>query len=220
MLDLLLERFTPFVEAVVVVVHPSFSEPIRDHLRTSASLPFDIAVQEQPTGMLDAILRAAPCIEPDTFDRVWIVWCDQVGVLPETLGRLVKAEPAGSPALAFPVVRRTEPYIHFPRDADGRITGVLQRREHDTLPDEGESDMGVFSLSMTAYSERLPEFAASVSVGRGTGERNFLPFIPWLAARDLVVTVPCTDPHEAVGINTPDELAAVEAWLHRRTSRS
>jgi bifunctional UDP-N-acetylglucosamine pyrophosphorylase / glucosamine-1-phosphate N-acetyltransferase len=217
MLDLLLERFGPFVEAVVVVVHPSFSEAVRDHLRTSGSLPFDIAVQERPTGMLDAILHAAPCIEPDTFDRVWIVWCDQVGVLPETLARLVRAEPAGSPALAFPVVHRQNPYIHFPRAADGRITGVLQRREQDAMPDEGESDMGVFSLSMRAYSEGLPEFAESMSVGTGTGERNFLPFIPWLAARELVVTVPCTDPQEAIGINTPDELAAVEAWLHRRT---
>ena len=217
MLDLLLERFGPFVEAVVVVVHPSFSEQIRDHLRLSASLPFDIAIQERPTGMLDAVMLASESIEPDTFDRVWIVWCDQVGVLPETVSRLAKAESAESPALAFPVVSRQDPYIHFPRGADGRISGVLQRRENDPMPAEGESDMGVFSLSMTAYSQRLPDFARSAAVGSGTGERNFLPFIPWLAAREPVLTVPCTDPREAIGINTPEELAAVEAWLERRT---
>ena len=220
MLDLLLERFRAFVEAVVVVVSPAFSEAIRDHLRTSASLPFDIAVQDQPTGMLDAILLAAPCIEQDTFDRVWIVWGDQVGVLPETLVRLTRAELADSPALVFPVVRRRDPYIHFRRGADGRISGVLQRREHDAMPDEGESDMGVFSLSIAAYREHLATFAVQVTPGGGTGERNFLPFIPWLAAREAVVTVPCTDPQEALGINTPEDLAVVEAWLHRRTPPS
>jgi bifunctional UDP-N-acetylglucosamine pyrophosphorylase/glucosamine-1-phosphate N-acetyltransferase len=220
MLDLLLERFGAFVEEVVLVVHPSFSEAIRDHLRTSASLPFDIAIQEQPTGMLDAVLLAAPCIEQDTFDRVWIVWGDQVGVLSDTLVRLARAELPDSPALVLPVVSRPDPYIHFPRDADGRISGVLQRREHDAMPDEGESDMGVFSLSISAYRKHLATFAASVTPGRGTGERNFLPFIPWLAARDTVVTVPCTDPQEALGVNTPEDLAAMEAWLHRRTPPS
>jgi bifunctional UDP-N-acetylglucosamine pyrophosphorylase / glucosamine-1-phosphate N-acetyltransferase len=215
MLDHLLERFGPFVEAVVVIVHPLFTEPIRDHLRTSASMPFDIAVQEQPTGMLDAILLAAPSIEPDRFDRVWIVWCDQVGVLSETLVRLARAEAAESPSLIFPLVHRPEPYIHFPRGTDGRIIGVLQRREHDVMPDEGDSDMGVFSLSFRAFAERLPEFAASVTAGSGTGERNFLPFVPWLAARETVSTVPATDPREAIGINTPEDLETVEAWLQR-----
>lgn len=220
MLDHLLQLFRPFVEAVVVVVQPAFTETMRGHLRRNASVAFDIAVQDRPTGMLDALTLAAPCIERETVDRVWIVWCDQVGILPETLRRMAKAELAGAPALVLPLVRRAEPYIHFSRDQTGQITGVLQRREHDPMPSEGDSDMGVFSLSIAAYADRLPEFATSVTLGTGTGERNFLPFIPWLAARDTVVTVPCTDPHEAVGINTPEELAAVEAWLQRRPSLS
>jgi len=56
-----------------------------------------------------------------------------------------------------------------------------------------------------------------VPPGTTTGERNFLPFVPWLAQRRLVATFPCTDPMEAVGINTPDELRQVEAWLRSRT---
>lgn len=218
MLDHLLQVFQPFVEEVVVVAHPSFSEQIRDHLRNKASLPFHVVVQEQPTGMLDAITVAAPCIDRDTFDRVWIVWCDQVGVLPDTLMRMARAEAADSPALVLPLVHRRDPYIHFDRATGGRITAVLQRREGDAMPDEGDSDMGVFSLAMSAFVEGLPQFASGVTPGTGTGERNFLPFIPWLAARELVATVACSDPREAVGINTPEELAAIEAWLQRRSS--
>jgi bifunctional UDP-N-acetylglucosamine pyrophosphorylase/glucosamine-1-phosphate N-acetyltransferase len=154
------------------------------------------------------------------FDRVWIVWCDQVGILPDTLVRLARAELADAPALTFPLVRQADPYIHFPRAEDGQIAGVLQRREDDAMPPEGDSDMGIFSLSMAAYADRLPEYATSVTVGAGTGERNFLPFIPWLAAREPVVAVACTDPSEARGINTPEDLAAVEAWLQRRAAHS
>ena len=52
--------------------------------------------------------------------------------------------------------------------------------------------------------------------GRGTGERNFVPFVPWLAQRAEVVTFPCTDEREAVGINTPEELRMMEAWIGAR----
>ena len=84
------------------------------------------------------------------------------------------------------------------------------------MPAEGESDMGLFSLSRQAFERDLRAYARELTRGAATGERNFLPFIPWLAARDTVVTFPCTDPMEAVGVNTPDELQAVETWLRSR----
>lgn len=220
MLDHLIDRFAPFVARIVVVAHPSFAESIERHLQRDTPVPFAVAEQAQPTGMLDAILAAAPAVAGQPADRVWIVWCDQVAVLPETLERVAGAERnAESPLLVFPTVERESPYIHFPRDAGGRITGVLQRREGDTMPDRGESDMGVFSLSAAAYARLLPQFAAEAAPGRATGERNFLPFIPSVAQTGDVATVPCTDPHEAIGINTPEDMDVVERWLRRRFPR-
>ena len=82
------------------------------------------------------------------------------------------------------------------------------------MPAEGETDMGVFSVSRRAFDHDLHEFAADVVVpAAGTRERNFLPFIAWLGTRGTVVTFPCTDPMESVGINTPADQIAVEAWL-------
>jgi hypothetical protein len=52
--------------------------------------------------------------------------------------------------------------------------------------------------------------------GTGTGERNFVPFVPWIAQRSMVVTVRVHDSREAIGINTPEELATVEQWLRTR----
>jgi len=45
------------------------------------------------------------------------------------------------------------------------------------------------------------------------GERNFLPFIPWIARTETVTTFAAHDPMEAVGVNTPDELVKVERYL-------
>jgi bifunctional N-acetylglucosamine-1-phosphate-uridyltransferase/glucosamine-1-phosphate-acetyltransferase GlmU-like protein len=116
----------------------------------------------------------------------------------------------------MPTVTKADPYIHLERDSSGRISRVLHRREGDTMPAIGESDMGLFALSAEACFHLLPQFAAEVETGTGTGERNFLPFIPWVAQRRPVITFPSEHPEEAIGVNTPEELRAVEAYLKRR----
>ena len=84
------------------------------------------------------------------------------------------------------------------------------------MPEAGESDMGLFAMTRGVYERDLPEYAHGVAPGRATGERNFVPFIPWMAARGRVVTFPCTDEQEAVGVNTPEELQLMERWLRSR----
>lgn len=221
MLDHLLDRFRPFVHQLVVVAHPSFAGRMREHLAgCAADLGPVVVEQPAPTGMLDAILLAAPTALATNVDRVWIAWCDQVALLPETLAQLAAREQTRDPAaFIFPTVTRDEPYIHFERGTDGRISRVLQRREQDVMPPRGESDAGLFACD-AASLRLLPGYAAAAATGAGTGERNFLPFISWLAQRTRIETFPCTDPREAVGVNTPGELAAVERWLEERAARS
>jgi bifunctional UDP-N-acetylglucosamine pyrophosphorylase/glucosamine-1-phosphate N-acetyltransferase len=212
MLRLILDLHAPFVSRAVIVADPSAAASIEVAARESA-VPTTVTIQEAPTGMLDAILIGAGAATRDTT-RVWVSWGDQVAVQRETLARLAEAEEGSD--LALPTAEREHPYIHLDRDADGRVTRVLQRREGDVMPPVGESDIGVFSLSARACCEHLPIFARDVVPAVCTGERNFLPFIPWMAARGTVVTCACADPREAVGINTPEELAAVAAYLAGR----
>ena len=113
----------------------------------------------------------------------------------------------------MPTVRQEPPYIHLERDPTGRIVRVLHRREGDVMPSTGESDMGLFGFSQRCYLDSLPAYARSVEIGRATGERNFLPFIPWIARTETVTTFAAHDPMEAVGVNTPDELVKVERYL-------
>jgi bifunctional UDP-N-acetylglucosamine pyrophosphorylase/glucosamine-1-phosphate N-acetyltransferase len=216
MIDRLLALFERFVSGAIVVVHPSFAERVSAHVRRAA-VPVALEIQATPTGMLDAILLADREIRAAAPDEVWIVWCDQVAIHPRTIERLAAATTARPDvALVLPTVSRRHPYIHLRRDGDGRVDAVLHRREGDVLPEIGESDMGLFALSRHAYLDLLPAYAAEVSIGTITGERNFLPFIAWAAARGEVTTFPATDEMESVGVNTPAELHSVERYLVAR----
>lgn len=216
MIDHLLDRYSQTVRRFVFVLHPSFEAAVRNHIaRVAPSLDVQFASQPKATGMLDAILFALEPAQRAPVERVWITWCDQIGVHPDTIAELSRLSREHQDAAAiFPTSRQAPPYIHLERDAEGRLTNIRQRREGDQMPDVGESDMGLFSLSASAYSSLLPQFGREVRQASRTGERNFLPFLPWLALRGhSVLTFPSTNEIEAIGINTPDDLRRLEAYL-------
>ena len=218
MIDRLLDLFRDYVGAATIVVHPSFEIEVRAHLAAHPSV--SLAVQHEPTGMLDAIMLADAGVRRVPPDEVWIVWCDQVAIHPttiRTLARTTASKPGA--ALVFPTVRRASPYIHLQRDPDGRIVRILHRREGDSMPAEGESDMGLFAMPTPSFTDLLPQYAATVAPGAATRERNFLPFIAWASRAHDVVTFPAVDEMEAVGVNTPEELQLVEAYLAARESK-
>lgn len=213
MLDHLLERYDTVVDRFVVIAAPDALALFQRHLEPVEDRA-ECLVQPQPTGMLPAVLCAMSSIEAHRPDEVWITWCDQIAIRPRTAARLadeIDRHPAAE--MIFPTVRQEPPYIHFDRDPRDRITSVRQRREGDEMPAVGESDAGLFALRLPAYLQCLVEYDSLHMEGAGTGERNFLPFIPWLAARTEVRTFAIGDAREAVGINTPAELVAIEHYL-------
>ncbi len=213
LLDHLIERYAPVIEEFCVVVSPAAEPLVRAH---AAQLPasIQIAVQEKPTGMLDAIMIPLPQLESSRPLQVWVTWCDQIAIQAATVRRLAAAADASHAAdLVFPTMRRDEPYIHFERDERGTICRILHRREGDAMPDSGESDMGLFVMSDRACFELLPAYAREVVPGEETGERNYLPFIVWVGRHGTVATINGTHSMESVGINTREELRMVERWL-------
>lgn len=218
MIDHVLALYAGIATRAAIVVQPSALASVRQHLET-APMPVELFIQPAPTGMLDAIQLARPAVERVRPRRVWITWCDQIALHPATIAALERADDAvPEPPIALPTCRRSDPYVHFDRDGD-RITRVRHRREGDLMPDIGETDAGLFDLSLGAYLHDLPSYAASPEIGAKTGERNFVPFVSWMSARGPVVTVACSSPEEAVGVNTPDELERIEAHLRARASR-
>jgi bifunctional UDP-N-acetylglucosamine pyrophosphorylase / glucosamine-1-phosphate N-acetyltransferase len=205
-------------DRIVIIVSPGARAEVAAAL--AAEPRVTLIVQDEPTGMLDAILMAHSDVSAGPAGRVLITWCDQVAIAPATIAAVIAAAAAQpEPPVVMPICRSADPYVHLVRDPDGRIVRVLHRREGDEMPREGESDAGVFDLSRQAYLQWLPQYAAAPDIGALTGERNFVPFAAWAAARGSVVTVPCRDREEAVGINTPEELTRVEQYLRARATR-
>ncbi len=217
MIEHLLTLYADGVDRVVVVVSPGARTQVEAALANSRP-PVSLVVQASPTGMLDAILLAQDAVKAAAPRRVLITWCDQIAILPQTVADVVQAaRSTPAPALIVPTCRHDHPYVHLVRDADGRIVRVLHRREGDEMPETGESDAGVFDLSLHTYLTLLPQYAAAPEIGARTGERNFVPFVAHVAASDRVVTIPCREREEAIGINTPEELAVLETHLRRRS---
>ena len=222
MLDWLLDRHLPHVEFVVLVASPAAEGARRAHLELRG-VSGEVVVQPRATGMLDAIRLAEPALRARAAlpSWVWITWCDQLAISANTAARLARACDDASEedaVVAMPSVLRGAPYIHLERDAEGRIARILQARERDAMPARGEGDAGLFALSRRAFFEELPRFDAEEAAARGagTGERNFLPFLPWLRGRGRVTTFAVPDEIESVGINTREELLRVEAHLAER----
>jgi bifunctional UDP-N-acetylglucosamine pyrophosphorylase/glucosamine-1-phosphate N-acetyltransferase len=220
MLDHLIAIHGSTVDRMVLVVAPAAYDAFAA-FAAARNFPIDLTVQASPTGMLDAISAARPIVASRRPARVVVTWCDQISITAATVERLEeRARAADAAALVFPTLWVDHPYIHFDRDQSGAITGVRQRREGDLMPEHGEADMGLFDLALDAYLSDLPRFALETSASPRTGERNFLPFIPWLGSRRTVETVAGRSPIEVVGVNTPDELAAVESHLTAREPRA
>jgi len=216
MIDFVLARYAAVVSRFVIVAAPA-AMPAFAHYLGGTSWDAECVVQPEPTGMLPAILCARPAIEAIQPDQVWVTWCDQIGISENTVTHLAATmDGAGETAFAFPTVQQEPPYIHFVRDAGGRIVNVRHRREGDLMPARGESDAGLFAMRRDVFLRDLVEFERDAAVSSGTRERNFLPFIPWLASRAPVRTFDLPDAREGVGVNTPDDLRAVEAYLRER----
>jgi bifunctional UDP-N-acetylglucosamine pyrophosphorylase/glucosamine-1-phosphate N-acetyltransferase len=217
MLDHLLDLYSERAERFVLVLSPEFEALVRAHC---ARLPqagrIEYALQYRPDGMLPAILTASAAIAKWQPESVWITWCDQVGIRQGTVQRMVDLT-AGDADLVFPTVLKADPYIHFERDATGRIIAVRHRREGDAMPEIGESDSGLFALSRRAFLEHLPRFAAepaqAAAHGTATGERNFLPFVPWIAQRGTVLTYALENELESLGVNTASDARQIEHYL-------
>ena len=214
-------KLTRIAERIVLVLSPEgrgYVEKNRGAFSPAAWEKTELALQAVPLGMGDAIFGAEDFWRG--YDDLLIVWGDQFNLSLETLSACVDLHAAAGekPALTLPVVRAPRPYVEYVFDAAGRLTRIRQSREGDACEPGGFSDLGVFLLSggpaLIGEWTRYREIGAKGSV---TGEINFLPFLVhlssvagWPVNRDEA-----RDPAEAIGINTPEELAFARELLQK-----
>jgi CTP:molybdopterin cytidylyltransferase MocA len=214
-LDWLLDCVGAGCARLVFVLSPDGAPAVIEALDRRIRGAYDVVVQERPSGMGDAIALALPTV---TTRDVAIVWGDQSALRPASVACCLRLHQGPvEPEAICPTVLRANPYVHFVRDAAGRMTSVAQAREGDAMPECGESDTGFFcfrTVSLRRLLQRARDTRAAV--GSRTGELNLLPLIPVLANEGVVLTPRVVNVEETIGINAPADVAAVEQFLERR----
>lgn len=216
-LDWLLDFLEPACSALIFVVSPEGAPEIDAELDHRIPGRFEIVIQETPTGMGDAVALALPSVRTP---NVAVVWGDQVALRRDSVDTCLALHSGPlQPDVTCPTVLRPDPYIHFERSAEGRLTGLRQAREGDRMPSTGESDTGFFCFRPGRLAELLDAMRATgASTGGGTREYNLLPVIP-RAARDdggaRVLTPRHMSVEETVGVNSPADATLVEEFLRR-----
>ena len=113
-------------ENVVIVGNPGNEEDIRAMTASLPDLHVDVAVQSEPKGMGDAILQAAPLLQPDSA-----VYINQVhDVVDSHLHLDVLARYQANPDNSYLVGYEMEDYFpggYLIVDADQRITGMVEK---------------------------------------------------------------------------------------------
>jgi bifunctional UDP-N-acetylglucosamine pyrophosphorylase/glucosamine-1-phosphate N-acetyltransferase len=192
-------RLAPLVDHVHLVLSPEGAAAF-------PALPANVSasIQPAPTGMGDAIFRGFDAWS--RFDAILVVWGDQVFVSADTLSRSLAALTPGR-NVVLPVTRMALPYVEYVF-SDETLTKVLQTREGDMTKPGGFSDVGTFLLNTNGLKSAWDAYLATTPHGHATGEINFLPFLPFLAARGWKVSpLEVANATEARGINSPDDLA-------------
>lgn len=215
-LDWLLDSVLQVCGDVVLVLSPEGRGAVEPVFHERLGKRGCIVVQDQPTGMADAIRLTEGAIQTQ---YALVVWGDQVTLTATTMKACAALHETRSDAtLTLATIMKRDPYIDVQRGADDRIIAVHQAREGEVKRSIGENDCGLFLFTNTALFSTL---AAHRDDGRGhrTGEANLLPLLPaFEQAPGSVATVRLSDLDETQGVNTIEEAALSEKILTRRQS--
>lgn len=209
----LVELLGAHCSRLVFVLSPDGQAPVASVLDRLIPGRYDVAVQEAPTGMGDAVELGLAAV---ATENVTIVWGDQAALRPSSVDICLRVhEGPLRPDVTCPIVTRERPYIHFDRDENGNITGLRQAREGDDMPETGDSDTGFFCFRTIVLRRLLKELRGREDArGRGTGEFNLLPVIPLAAHRSLMVLTPrIMSLEETVGVNSRDDAKMIERFI-------
>ena len=202
--DVVLDAVAPHADGVALVVAPNFEENLARPLVLTPACPLLLRIQESPTGMCDA-LRCSEDLWAD-YDCLAVVWGDQVNVSTHTVARAIQLHGGRTSRIVIPTVERISPYVQY-IFGDSNLIDVREAREGHAMDPAGRSDVGVFIISASELAPLLDDYEAYQARSVVTGELNLLPFFPHAARRGwLVEQLDIVNVHEAIGVNTQDEL--------------
>jgi bifunctional UDP-N-acetylglucosamine pyrophosphorylase/glucosamine-1-phosphate N-acetyltransferase len=196
---------------VVVVGHKG------DQVRAALGDGVLFAEQTQRLGTGHAVLQARAAV--GDCKTVLVLYGDMPLLRAETLRALYQLYRSHNAPLAMLVVRDTvsRGFGRIIRDASGRVQAIVE--EAECTPEQlaiTELNPGVYCFDADWLWQHLPNLP--LHPDKGDAGEYFLTDLVAMAVVEghVVHDMLASDPLEALGINTPEHLAEVEAALKRR----
>ncbi len=203
--------------ALLVVGHGAEAVEASAVAHAPAGLHLDFALQRQQLGTGHAVAAALDEL-PDDATPVWILSGDVPLLRAETLVRMHEALAVGA-ALVMLSFRPADPaaYGRVLRDDDGEVLCIREYKDAD------ESERAVDECNAGVYcvrAETLQQFIPTLGRDNAQGEVYLTDLIELMRDEDGPRAVRCfeVDPLEVAGVNTPEQLAALEAVWAARSS--
>lgn len=183
-----------------VVVSPSGRADVEECLAASRAT-HSLVEQPAPTGMGDAVLcfRDSPAFEE--AEHVLLVWGDVPLLEPATVDALVETHVERDNDFTFATRLVDSAYTVVARDANGRVTALVETREAGIEPQPGERDIGLFIFRRDPVFELLERKLPGWQ-GRSTGEHGFLYIVAHLAKLGYAVdALPIATERDLISLN-------------------
>lgn len=192
----------------IVVVHGHGAERVR------AAFPgegLEWVLQAERLGTGHAVMQALPHISAE--GDVLVLYGDVPLVRPQTLRRLVEASQDGLAILTAALADATG-YGRIVRDASGRVLRIVEQR------DAGAAELAIREVNagfLAATARRLSGWLAGIGNHNAQGEYYLTDAVALAVAEGTPVTaVQVADEWEVAGVNSKQELAALERIVQRR----
>ena len=202
LIEIMFEKVRPVVDRFVVVVNPTMP----NHDSWPKSLSLEIAIQEEPTGMGDAVFCATNQIKESSI--ILVIWADQLGISLETIQNGIRSHQMNKglrPRITIPLIRVMNPYVEYTL-FENKIVSIEQVREGDVTAEQGLTDVGLFILDAgEQLTAAWDSYLKTAVVGKYTNERNFLPFLKSLTDNHWDLQVLSALPEDRLGINTQQD---------------
>jgi bifunctional UDP-N-acetylglucosamine pyrophosphorylase/glucosamine-1-phosphate N-acetyltransferase len=203
----ILALLQPYDAQPTVVVSPEGHAPVHSVL-SEHDLQAHLVEQPQARGMGDAVLRwlTSPAQAPGA--NIILIWGDIPFIQAETLAATVAAHEAADADLTFATRVVDAAYTVVPRDATGRVTGLLETREEGLPVAAGERDIGLFVFKADVLLPLLAQ-PHPRRQGRSTGEHGFLYLVSAMAeSGHNVQAVPVAKELDLVSLNSMKDIDA------------
>lgn len=201
---------------VLVVGHQQ--EVIRD-LFDGSVYPIEYVVQDEQLGTGHATQMAETALAGFDGD-VFVLVGDGPLLRSEVLEKVHErhVESGAAATLATAVIPDPTGYGRVVREADGAFVGIVEQK------DATAEQLRINEVNPSIYcfrAQALWDALARVEASPATGE-FYITDVPTLlmSEGDLVEVVAVADAHDAMSVNTPEQLAEVDAMLRARLNQN